>query len=59
MGIALTTLREALKDGKLDQFIAEREAENGDPEAFNRAVQAMARKSKEAPKASSPGNPDD
>lgn len=55
----MTNLKQALKDGKLDQFIAEREAENGDPDAFNRAVQAMARKSKEAPKASSPDNPDD
>lgn len=55
----MTTLKQALKDGKLDQFIAEREAEQGDPEAFNRAVQAMAQKSKVVPKASSPRNPDD
>jgi hypothetical protein len=45
----MTTLKQALKDGKLDQFIAEREAEQGDPEAFNRAVQAMA-ESKAVPK---------
>ena len=56
----MTNLREAREKGKLDQFIKEHEADpEGDAEAFNRAVRAMARKSKEAPKASSPGNPDD
>jgi len=47
------TLAEARKQGKLHQFIAEREDdEAGDEAAFNRAVQAMARKSKEAQKSS-------
>jgi hypothetical protein len=55
----MTNLRQAREQGKLDQFIKEREAEKGDPKAFNRAVRAMARKSKEAPKASSPRNSDD
>ncbi len=56
----MTTLKQAREQGKLDQFIKEHEADpEGDEEAFNRAVQAMAQKSKEAPKASSPGNPDD
>ena len=48
----MTTLREAREKGKLAEFIAEREAESGDETAFNRAVQSMAGKSKEAPAAS-------
>lgn len=51
----MTTLREARDKGKLAEFIAEREAEaapDGDEEAFNRALQSMAGKSKEAPAAS-------
>lgn len=56
----MTTLREAREQGKIDQFIKEHQADpDGDEETFNRAVQAMARKSKEAPKASSQDNPDD
>lgn len=56
----MTTLKQARESGKLDQFIKEHEADpEGDAEAFNRAVRAMAQKSKEAPKASSPNNPDD
>lgn len=53
----LTTLREAREQGKLDQFIAEREAEQttpGDPGAFNHALASMAGTSKEAPGASKP-----
>lgn len=49
-------LKSARDQGKLDQFIAEREAEQaaaaGDPDAFNRALASMAGKSKEAPAAS-------
>lgn len=48
----MTTLREARDKGKLDQFIAEREAENakpGDEAAFNRGLASMVQKSKEAP----------
>jgi len=56
----MTTLKQARDQGKIDQFIKEHEADpEGDEEAFNRAVRAMAQKSKEAPKASSPSNPDD
>jgi len=54
----MTTLREAREQGKLDQFIKEHEADpKGDPEAFNRVVREMARKSKAVPKASSRRNP--
>ena len=53
------SLRDAIEQGKLDQFIAEHEGEIGDLEAFNRTMQAMAGKSKEAPEASSPDDCDD
>jgi hypothetical protein len=55
----MITLREAMAEGKLDQFIAEHEGEIGDLDAFNRTVQAMAGTSKEAPPASSPDGCDD
>lgn len=55
----MITLKQALEEGRLEQFIAEHKDEIGDEEAFNRAVEAMAGKSKEAPEASSPGTPDD
>lgn len=55
----MTNLKQARNEGKLDQFIAEREGEKADPDAFNRAVQAMVQKSPAVPKASSPRNPDD
>lgn len=55
----MTTLKQARDGGKIDQFIAEREGEKADPEAFNRAVRAMVQKSPAVPKASSPRNPDD
>lgn len=48
------TLSKARAEGKLDQFIAEREPENGDEAAFNRLFESMAGKSKEASEASSP-----
>lgn len=57
----MTTLREAREQGKLDQFIAEREAEQsapGDKAAFNRALASMAGKSKAAP-ATSKRRPND
>ena len=47
----MTTLREARETGKLDQFIAEREAEAkavGDPKAFDATLKAMAQTSKSA-----------
>lgn len=55
----MTTLKEARKQGKLDKFIKEHKGEKGDPDAFNRAVKSMARKSSEAPQASSLPDPGD
>lgn len=56
----MASLKQAREQGKIDQFIKEHEADpEGDADAFNRAVRAMARKSKEAPKASPEGNTDD
>lgn len=50
----MTTLREARESGKLDQFIKEHEADpEGDADKVNRVVEAMAKRSKAAPKASS------
>lgn len=59
MEIALTTLREAIEQGKLRQFIAEHKSEKGDSEAFGATLRSMAGKSKEAPKASTPDDRDD
>lgn len=53
------TLAEARDQDKLDQFIAEHKGEAGDPAEFERIIRSMAGKSKEAPEASSKGNPDD
>lgn len=53
------TLKEAIDQGKLDQFIAEHEGEIGDLDAFNRTLQAMAGTSKATPAASSPPDHDD
>ena len=55
----MKTLREAREQGKLDQFVKERSREKGDSAAFNRAVQAMAQTSPEAPPASSLDGCDD
>ncbi len=56
----MTTLKQAREQGKMEQFIREHKADpKGDPEAFNRAVQAMAGKSKAVPEASCRGNRDD
>ena len=52
-------LREAIDQGKLDQFIAEHPEVKGDEEAFNRAVQAMAQTSREVRRASTKGRSDD
>ena len=53
------TLREALEQNKLDQFITEHSDVRGDEDAFNRAVQAMAQTSKEARPASPKAGSDD
>ena len=49
----MVNLKQARETGKLDKFIAEREAktpeQHGDPKAFNRALASMAGTSKEAP----------
>lgn len=55
----MITLREAIEQGKLKQFIAEREGENGDEVAFDATLRSMAGKSKEAPEASSQDDCDD
>ena len=52
-------LREAIEQGKLDQFIAEHEGDIGDREAFDATLRSMAGKSKEAPAASPPDDCDD
>ena len=52
----MTNLREARDTGKLDQFIAEREAEaarDGYPKAFNCTLKAVAKTSSASLKASS------
>ncbi len=58
----MVTLRKARDEGKLDEFIKEREAEasrEGDEDAFNRGLRSMAGKSSEAPKASPRRDRDD
>ena len=50
----MINLREAIEQDKLDQFLAERDGEIGDREAFERVIRSMAGTSKEAPEASSP-----
>lgn len=54
------SLAAARNQGKLDQFAKDRETDPpGDEEAFNRALQSMAGRSKEAPTASKPECGDD
>ncbi len=53
------TLSEAREQGKIAEFIAEREGETGDADAFEATLRSMAGKSKEAPEASSPDDCDD
>jgi hypothetical protein len=55
----MTTLKQALESGNLDQFIAEHKGEAGDQVELERVIRSMAGKSKEAPEASSPGDCDD
>ena len=55
----MRTLKQALESRNLDQFIAEREGEIGDREAFEATLRSMAGKSKEAPEASSRDDCDD
>lgn len=53
------SLRKAIDQGKLGQFIAEHKNEIGDLDAFNLTLQAMAERSKAVPEASSPDGSDD
>lgn len=55
----MINLREAIDQGKLDQFISEHKDEIGDEAAFNLTLQAMAGKSKEAQEASYQDDCDD
>lgn len=55
----MTTLREALEQGKLEQFIAEHKGETGDQAELERVIRSMAGRSKEAPEASSRDDCDD
>jgi hypothetical protein len=48
----MKSLKEARQQGKLDQFISERESETGDSAAMDRAISSMAGKSSEARPAS-------
>lgn len=48
----MKSLREAIEQGELERFIADREGEEGDEAQFNATLQAMAGTSKEAPEAS-------
>lgn len=50
----MTTLKQALMGGKLEQFIAEHEGEVGDADALESVIRSMAGTSKEAPAASPP-----
>lgn len=54
------SLKDARETGKLDQFVADHEADApGDEDAFNRALASMAGKSKPAPETSKPDRSDD
>jgi len=57
----MIALKKALKEGKLKQFIREHEKDvPGDLEKIDKALKRPAsQKSKESPKASSPGSRDD
>jgi len=55
----MTNLREAIQNGNLKKFIAERKGERGDKAAFDTTLRSMAGKSKSAPKTSSQDAPDD
>lgn len=56
----MKNLKEARKQGKLDEFIKQHEVDpKGDPEAFNRALASMAGTSKATPATSKPPRSDD
>ena len=49
----MTTLKQALESGKLEQFVAERKGEKGDKAAFDATLRSMAGTPKPVPKTSS------
>ena len=55
----MLTLKQAIDQGKLNQFVREHPEVQGDMDAFNRTVEAMARTSKEGPSASPEADHDD
>jgi hypothetical protein len=55
----MSTLRDALSKGALDQFIAEHEGETGNADALEALIRSMAGMSKEAPATSPPDGSDD
>lgn len=55
----MLTLREAIEQDKLKQFIREHPEVKGDMDAFNRTVEAMAGKSSEARQTSGQDGSDD
>lgn len=60
METALTTLRKARDEGKLDQFAKDHDAEPpGNEAALIATLESMAGKSKAVPAASKPGRGDD
>ena len=59
MGEIMTTLKQAIKDNKLKDFIAERSKEElkGDKEKFDKTLKSItSQKKSEAPQASTRGN---
>lgn len=55
----MITLKQAIEQGKLDEFTAAHGERIGDADVFEATLKAMAGKSKEAPAASSPDDCDD
>lgn len=55
----MISLREAIDQGKLDQFVAEHTGETGDQAELERVIRSMAGMSKEGPEASSLDGSDD
>jgi hypothetical protein len=54
----MTTLKDAIKNNKLKDFIKERSKEEGrgDKEKFDKAIKSISQTSSKAPKASTQGN---
>lgn len=55
----MISLKRAIQQNRIEQFIAEHKDEIGDLDAFNRTVEAMAGTSKAVPEASSQDEGDD